>query len=520
MKLPLATALLAYAAPLANAQETLVETGMDVPGLGEVGIVTDVEGEAGEGWLAQCACEDGQALIRDGAAWVKAGDPLPQPAGAAFLVGRGLFDEQGRLAWSALYGNLGQPGSGLYFEGTALRWSGAPCAAPEAAPGTTYAALTLTDVAGPGTSAVVAELSEGGSANAAVVLLRVDGAGALASESIALRAGDQPPGLPAPIAGFGEVAVNAQEDVLAELEYAGPGGVEEALCLNDALLARTGEAAPVAGSIWLALGSPRLNDAGQHAYQGTLTDGVSAAWALVRDGALFAREGDVLADVAPYALVDPLANEGSYDLAGDGRLVWIGRWSAPADNVGLFVDETLYLQAGVSQVNGRAVASFGAPYVDPGGQTVSIQLSLDDGTTGAYRFGLSGSVIEIPGCTSIPGALKQGGGSPAALDTLVFELDQAQSVGAISVLAVSIGPAVAPCGAFVPGIGEVLIDLAPPSPALSLGGPQWPGGPIQIAVPVPPETGVTLAAQGLFLDPAAFGEPIRLTNALEILVGL
>ena len=70
-------------------------------------------------------------------------------------------------------------------------------------------------------------------------------------------------------------------------------------------------------------------------------------------------------------------------------------------------------------------------------------------------------------------------------------------------------------------IGELLVDVLPPNPALQLFD-VWNGAAVgfPIAVPDHPDlVGARLVAQGVFVDPADPVELFRLTDALEILVG-
>ncbi len=99
----------------------------------------------------------------------------------------------------------------------------------------------------------------------------------------------------------------------------------------------------------------------------------------------------------------------------------------------------------------------------------------------------------------------------------------AQAPEAIGFALFSLG-ALSPCGLSVPALGEILINILPPNPILTLLGGPLVGGSFFIGPVLPTEpvlTGTSIYAQAVFvLPPGVPGEPYRLTNALELNLGL
>ena len=85
-----------------------------------------------------------------------------------------------------------------------------------------------------------------------------------------------------------------------------------------------------------------------------------------------------------------------------------------------------------------------------------------------------------------------------------------------------------PCGIDLPGIGEVLVDFAPGKLFALYPGlfPYVPTGQVPVLGSTlqddPTLLGLTFYAQGLWIDSAggAPSEPLRLTNALQLSIGL
>ena len=97
-------------------------------------------------------------------------------------------------------------------------------------------------------------------------------------------------------------------------------------------------------------------------------------------------------------------------------------------------------------------------------------------------------------------------------------------VATVSTWALSVSPDPAfPCGTTIPGLGELLISVAPPNPVVVTPLTAWqPGLGSQHSVTVPSDPvfhGLTLFTQGMLIDPVG-PAGIVLTNALDLVVGI
>ncbi|MEM7310496.1 MAG: hypothetical protein AAF682_27725 [Planctomycetota bacterium] len=138
-----------------------------------------------------------------------------------------------------------------------------------------------------------------------------------------------------------------------------------------------------------------------------------------------------------------------------------------------------------------------------------------------------GVIHPMTDCGGAPGKLAHTGGEAKLGHVLKFELDDGQTDGVTAYLAFALDAATEwpPCGADVPGFGEVLFSLSPPNPTLLLGGGvTWQGAPVGFQILIPDDTyllGLQAYAQGLFVDlaGAAPGEPFRTTGGFELAIG-
>ncbi|MFK7959592.1 MAG: hypothetical protein AB8G96_03630 [Phycisphaerales bacterium] len=126
---------------------------------------------------------------------------------------------------------------------------------------------------------------------------------------------------------------------------------------------REGSPSPAAGRNWSSLfnRSVAVNDAGDWALQGSLSGDSSTNQLLVRNGEVFAQEGEIL-DVGDDQFALQGFGSGPLHLLAGGRLVWLADWNATIGfDRGLFVERDLLVRAGESLVDG---VDFGAGPVD------------------------------------------------------------------------------------------------------------------------------------------------------------
>ncbi len=133
------------------------------------------------------------------------------------------------------------------------------------------------------------------------------------------------------------------------------------------ILAGSGDSSPIAGVTYGALeGVPcDINDQGDWAMRAPLSDGSAAIIKSVGGVvSVVARVGDVLADVAPAALVEVGKINSAVKIDNSGRVMWWGRFNSTASNCAYFRDQEVLVRQGVttrldSTVVGTATATDG-----------------------------------------------------------------------------------------------------------------------------------------------------------------
>ena len=498
----------------------LVESGDALPA-GTVSFVDRIDVTSDGGWLAHVYCSDTkrQALVRDGAVLVQAGDPVPGIPGAVYdLFGTTDLGAGGHVAIQSSYADLG-PKTALHLDGALVGTQGTPVGAPQLPPGTAWHVVDGARVNASGL--MLAHGFTGVLGSTAPLLVKLDPSAGFAADAVAWP-GQILPGQTQPVDAFfpyaGFVDLNDAGQVLFTPHVATAGF---ALYLDGALLAQEGAPSPVAGFNWATFAGLDLDNHGGWVVAALLRDAANdPLWTIVRNGAVFAKVGDVLPATAPHALTDLGGALG----ADDGTLAWVGEWNGRAV---LSVDQLPILELGTTQIAGKTVFKLLDFARDDSGRFLAVAVYFDDTTYGAYLIDLTGgATTPVPGCAPSGATLSTAGGaSPSIGQTLDLALDGAQAPGALSFAAIASQPASAgPCGVIVPGVGEVLISLAPPNPLVTLPGPTWTGAAVTIPVAVPPVgalVGDTFFAQGLFLDAGgASGEPLRLTTGLALDVGV
>jgi len=504
------------------AQTPIVAEGDVLPGLG---IVTNVgalvPNSYGSG-LALLHGAGGAALVRDGAIVVQKGDALvgsPWPFLSAWSY---ELDDAGRALW---YGP--QETSGLFdavvvgVDARVLRAPGDAIGSPAFPAGTTY--LGIKDLAANRVGDLLVHASlhhpgdPPGSGSPALVLMKIALDGSLVSETAIAQVGEILPGQTDKITWISPgdgIDVNVHGDVIfcpsqADGQKVFLAGVE---------LVGTGDPAPIPGETWTSFFSARVNDAGDHAYLGTLSGGGQA---LVRNGALVAATGDVLHGAGGLS-VDEIGLD-RFELAEDGQVLWSGFLGGTGTAFGvrsLFVDDRRVLSEG-DLLGGAPIEGIHAAQsrFHPLGGSIAVDLQFDAGEA-LWHLELA-SAEPLVGCGTNLATLEVAGPPPAIGADVELVLDAAQAPLALGFVAISLdaAPGWPPCGVAVPG-GELLIDFAAPNPLAVLAAGAWGGAPVSASVTVaPPLFGAELFAQGLFVDLTG-PEPLRLSGALRLGIGM
>ena len=515
-----------------SAQGVVLEAGDAIAGVGNtvtpVPLVVPADGQ----WLALVDTDhaDGtrdEVVVRAGTPVLREGDPLAFLLPGATL---GAFVSLDRLADGALAAVLEVEFVGtttaLYRDGTLLFVEDQPIDSPLLGVGSTLGPLEFVAAAGARTLFV-----RGIVRNPAVVgpsedlLLRVDLAadGSLLGHEVVLTEAQFLPALAAPVSALSRLprgfASNRRGQLLAYVLLLSAG---EALLLDGTtVLARSGTPSPVAGRNYLGFTSSvmSLNDLGQHAFTARL-DGSTDDFLIVKNGAKFAQEGDVIAGFSASPLragsVDPVV------LADSGDLFWRAGTSSFADD-GFLRNFTPIVQEGVTVVDGRLVLEVESDRqsfaVSRSGRFFLGRVRLAPSASEALVLADFGAVVPVPGCGANPARLTKLAGDARVGLTLELGLDDGPAVGALPALFFSRRSTLDAngCGLAFP-FGEVLlsrVDLL----GRSVLAP-WDGtNPASLAIPIPADPALVdmeLFVQGSFRAP---GVPPTLSSALRIEVG-
>ena len=516
-----------------TAQTALVEEGDAIAGVGNVtAIWTLAVNDAGD-WLVEVDTDNANtdidfALLQNGSLLLQEGQALPAPAGATLDSFDAItLNNAGQSGWNFfLDGTTGtSDDSGIYMGTQLLIQEGDLSTASGFSAGTAYIGFFETKIDDTGRILVMASVDDPGIASTvdrALVVLTDDGSDALV-ETLFAAEGDLLPGQVETVADFEtgphNFALNDLGDVMFIADLNGNTATDHAVYVNDDLKAQEGSASPVGGRNWSVLSGAEvdLNDACEWVISGSL-DGAAATNLLIeKNGAKFRQEGDSLAAISPFLLTS--FGSGPVLIANSSEVLWYGDWDDPDTDVdtGLFVDDTLLVQEGVTTVGGVVIDTLRGIQdgyaISPNGRYVVFEAVLVDGTEGAYMID-RGIVAhqELRNGTGINPVCLKATTTPRLGGVWRVEIDSSAHPGADLVLfeardfplAPQLGPA-----------GELLIKLSPPSRLSRVVGAT--GGVEVLTFNVPNNAafiGRTVATQAMLFGPTSV-----LCNALDSTAG-
>lgn len=416
-------AVLSAAAP-AGAQSVvaLVAEGDAVPGAGTVTSIERAMVRPWGTWMAVVrtdGSEHPEALLQNGAVWKLAGEAAPDwPVPTGRLAGFGALgmDEWGIAHWLAdvdLAGTTAGVAQGRYTEFGVSNETGDPVTG--AGVGSTWTAfdgLEFYADAGQGHGLLAGTIHDptwpGGERTLLMLQYLITIAGCCFETPVVLS-GEELPGTGRRIervrTKLGTFACSGNgQRVVWSGDLAGSslddGCVVQRLSTGaQAVLAREGAPSPVPGRAWGPLEDVGVDQAaGGH---WTLRAALDASdpsddEVVVRDGVLFAREGEVRSFSAPAPLAS--LGRGRALLADDGRVVWYAAWSSAAGAVAAVLIEDLPLiVTGTTVVDGRTVVALDdGPLglaISRDGRYVLARAELDDGREALLRVDLGGMTL-------------------------------------------------------------------------------------------------------------------------------
>jgi hypothetical protein len=466
-------------APQALAQSNpapvvLLQDGDLVPGVGVVTSIDNLIVNASGEWIVEADTDNANTdidgvLVKNGVLFLREGQALAAPAGASIdSFDAVTLSATSHSGWNFfLAGTSGtSDDSGLFFDGALVFQEGFLSTAAGFSPNTPYIGFFETKVNASNQILIMASVDDPAIASTvdrALVIATVDNAGTLLSETLLFKEGDVLPGQTGLVTDFGTgphaFDFNEAGSVLYVADLDSVTTTDGVVYLDGTLLAQEGSPSPVAGRNWLTLSTSlrvALNDSGSYVYTGTLDGSTTTDSVIIRDNALFRQEGDSLPDIAPHTLTS--FGTGPVDIDNSGNVLWFGDWNDPdtTRDTGLFLNDTLLVQEGVSEINGVTVLSLptsqDAFAISPDGRYVIFEATLTGSVNGAFLLDLEGCRSGTTYCTaqtpSLPNCFPDFStiGLPSASAPSGFQIDfgpvPGQEVGIF--IYTTLGPAATP----------------------------------------------------------------------------
>jgi hypothetical protein len=409
----LAAALLFVAVAPARAQAPiakLIAEGDPLAGVGNVTSILNLTINDSGQWIVEVDTDNANtdidgALVKTGALYLQEGQALAAPAGALI----DSFDTvnlspTGHSGWNFFLDGTTGTGddTGIFFDDILVLQEGTLSSSPSFSAGTPYIGFFECKINSANQILVVASVDDPAIATTvdrALVIMQVDGLGTLLSETVFAKEGDQLAGQVDLVSDFGtgphNFDFNESGDILFVADLNGLTTTDGVVYLNNTLLAQEGSPSPVAGRNWLTLSSSTrmsLNDSGDWVHTGTLAGGTADDLVIIKNGALFRQEGEMLAAISPFALTG--FGSGPVEIDAVGNVLWFGDWDDPdtTKDTGLFLNDTLLVQEGVTMIGGVVVQSLSGVTdgykLSPSGRYVVFEATLQNGVNGAFMIDL------------------------------------------------------------------------------------------------------------------------------------
>ena len=532
-------ALLSVANSDAQSLTTLVAAGDPIAGVGQVFRVLDLAVNNDGDWRVKVESDHWDSgsdcvLLLNGSLELREGQTLfgTENLGAFGAIGVPSDVTPGWKLWlDGPSGTLGP--EGIFHGAQPLILEGDGSTASTLGPAATYLSFDAARAI-PGTILFWATLfdpaASGGGLVYALVKANHDGAGTLLSEDVLVASGDVLPGQTESVSeietGPSRFDMNQLGDVLYTVDLSGDSSVDHAVYLNSTLLSQEGSPSSVAGRNWSSLSAAgvRLNDCGDTLVVGTLDGDSDTRFLIEKNGVKFRQSGDTLPAIGGFQLT---LFSYAVDLANNGDVLWWGRWNDPDStrNEGLFLNDRLIVQKGVTLVDGAPIADLPNNWphytMSPNGRFILFECFLATGDRAVLID--RGGLADFPSCTTNLGTLKHSEGVPAIGQSFSMSFDDGPAAGSLPFLAVSNAPIATspPCGLSLP-FGELMIGVGAPNPIVLDLAPAWsPGSASVLGEAVPNDPGLVgreFWVQGVFYNGAS-SPVLRLTNAYVMTIG-
>ena len=313
--------------------------------------------------------------------------------------------------------------------------------------------------------------------------------------------------------------INDAGDVLWTVRMQSPGVTSErALFLNDELLIQQRQPSPIPSQNWGGIFGPMdLNEQGDWLVQAQIGSGPQNG-VLVLNGNVIVREGDGVPGTA--TTIFRFASQTPVGLTADARPVY--QVELFGGGTAILVGDEIVARTGETQLGGLLLEEIrdarDTLSLSANGRFLAFRGLLEFGVD-VYGVIDLGIVRPLVACQPNTGELSLDG-APVLGNTIFFSADNAPSPTAEPYLMISSAPwpsAMPPCGLTVSS-GELLINFGGADPLLVQPMTLSTNSASVYISTSPVLVNLPLYAQGIFVDPGG-PEPLRLTNAMEIVIG-
>jgi hypothetical protein len=400
--------LLATAAT-AQGVTTLVLQGDNIPGVGNVTSIDNIWINSAGQHLVQVTTDNAnanadQAVLKDGALFLREGQALAQPAGATIKsFGAMCLNDNGDAVFALTLNGTGGTSndSGVYWNSTLVLQEGTFSTSPLLSSQTPYIEFNQVRCNDNNQILIIGAVDDGtiaSASDACIVLLDTNGSGVMTGETV-LRLENDPAGTGSnPTTLFAGQAhyydFNNAGQVMTQVYMAtGSGANDVAVYLDTTLLAEEAAPSPIAGRNWGNLSAPAMgvNNNGDWAMKGFLDGSNTDNQIILKNDVKVVQKGDVLTATGGFRLVS--LGLGPVEVADNGSVLWYGDWddTNTSKDTGYFVDLDLKVQEGVTTVGSATIKSLSfvadGYHMSPSGGFIIFEAVLDNNLSGAFMIG-------------------------------------------------------------------------------------------------------------------------------------
>ena len=366
----------------------IVKEGDAVAGVGTVTAINNIAVNNTATWIVEvdtdfADTEQDALLLRNGVVYLRESQALPPPPALLNSFDSVTLNNAGNSGWNIFLANTGSlsTDSGIYFNSSLVFQESFVSTSPGFSPGTPYIGFFDTKINDNNQIMVVASIDDPAIASTvdrALVILQLDPGGALVSETVLAKEGDVLPGQTEMVADFGTgphaSAFNDAGDILYFADLTGDTVRDGVVYRNGTLLAQEGSASPVAGRNYELLSSRGLDlaDSGDWVIKANLDGATTDDEVIIKNGAVFRREGDTLPAIAGSVFTSFGTTSGPVQVDNFGNVVWFG----DSDNPDLDKDTALFWNDQVVVAEGEQVGALVVDEISNGDDAFQIS---DDG---------------------------------------------------------------------------------------------------------------------------------------------